>query len=115
LAKNIPVIKLSVYALLWHRFIQYERSEDESKLCEKRAILTILRITFNRDPLMLKEENIVSFLAILKNYIATKKQDYYILREILKVIMLEPKTCPIIDANSRNLLLAIICILVNSQ
>lgn len=54
LTKNIPVIKLSVYALLWHRFIQYERNEDESKLCEKRAILTILRITFNRDPLMVK-------------------------------------------------------------
>lgn len=29
---------------------------------------------------MIKEENIVSFLAILKNYIATKKQDFYILR-----------------------------------
>jgi hypothetical protein len=29
--------------------------------------------------------------------------------------MLEPKTCPIIDNNARNLLLAIVCILVNSQ
>lgn len=54
-------------------------------------------------------------MAILKNYISTKRPDFYILREILKIIMLDPKTCSIIDVNARNLLLAIICILVNSQ
>lgn len=54
LAKNIPVIKLSVYALLWHRFVAYQRSEEEQKISEKRAILTILRITFNKDTTMIK-------------------------------------------------------------
>lgn len=29
---------------------------------------------------MIKEENILSFLAILKNYISKNKQDFYILR-----------------------------------
>jgi hypothetical protein len=44
-----------VYALLWYRFIAYEREENIKKIPEKRAILTILRITFNRDPTMIKE------------------------------------------------------------
>jgi hypothetical protein len=57
----------------------------------------------------------VSFLGILKDYIARKTQDYYIIREILKIIMLEPKTTPIVDSNARNILLAVICILINCQ
>lgn len=36
---------------------------------------------------MIQEQNVVSFLAILKNYIVSRKQDFYILREILKIIM----------------------------
>lgn len=115
MAKNIQIIKLTVYAILWHRFIQFERSQDKERIRDKRAILTIMRITFNKDPLMIKEENIVSFLGILKDNITRKNQDFYIMREILKIIMIEPKTCPVVDNNARNLLLAIICILINSQ
>ena len=61
MSKNIPVIKLTVYQLLWHKFIQYERSstyeesDDDQIQIDKTAILTILRITFNKDPLMIKE------------------------------------------------------------
>lgn len=115
MAKGIPVIKLSVYALLWYRFVEYERADRPEHLTGKRAILSILRITFNKDPSMIKEENVASFLGILKDYIMSKPQDYYIMREILKIMMVDPKTSPFLDVNSRNLLLAIICILVKNQ
>lgn len=54
-------------------------------------------------------------MAILKNYIANKKQDYYIVKQILKIISVEPKTSIHIDNNARNIMLAVACILVDSQ
>lgn len=64
---------------------------------------------------MIKQENIVSFLGILKSYIAHNEPDFHIMKEIIKIVMVEPGTCRIIDANGRNLMLACICILVGSQ
>ena len=113
MAKSIAIIKPQVYSLLWSKFVQYERSGEHA--ARKRAILTILRIAFNKDPLMIKQENIISFLGILKSYIAKNEPDFIIVKEIIKIIMVEPETCRIIDANSRNLILATICILVGSQ
>ena len=54
-------------------------------------------------------------MAILKNYIANKKQDYYIVKQILKIISVEPKISIHIDNNARNIMLAVACILVDSQ
>ena len=113
LAKNIAIIKPQVYSLLWNKFVSYERSGEQAS--RKRAILTILRIAFSKDPLMIKQENVVSFLGILKSYIAKNDPDFIIVKEIVKIIMVEPETCRIIDANARNLILATICILVSSQ
>ena len=36
---------------------------------EKRSIITILRIAFSRDPTLIKEENVESFLNMLKLYV----------------------------------------------
>ena len=76
ISKNIPIIKPTVYSLLWNRFVQYER--EGTCAPEKRAILTILRIAFSRDFLMIKQENIISFLGILKSYIAKGEPDFHI-------------------------------------
>jgi len=52
---------------MWNQFIHYER--NDTNLEEKRAIITVLRTAFTKDPSLIKDENMDSFLNILKKYI----------------------------------------------
>lgn len=53
MAKNIVIIKPHVYAHMWNQFIQYER--NDTNLDEKRAIITVLRTAFTKDPSLIKD------------------------------------------------------------
>ena len=53
-----------------------------------------------------------SFLNILKKYISTGSQDFHILKEITKIVMLNNK---IVQLNSRKFVIAAVYIMVNTQ
>ncbi len=76
--KNYIVIKPHVYAHMWNQFIQYER--NDSNVDEKRAIVTVLRTAFTKDPNLIKDENMDSFLNILKKYIESQDADFYLVK-----------------------------------
>jgi hypothetical protein len=97
-----------VYAYLWNQFIQYERNETNTE--EKRAIVTVLRTAFNKDLSLIKDENMESFLNILKKYIETEEPDFYLMKEISKIICLDHEK---VFKVSKNFLVAQIYILVN--
>lgn len=65
-SKSITIIKPQAFAHMWNHFIKYER--EQTNQSEKRAIITILRIAFSKDHSLIKEENIESFLNMLKAY-----------------------------------------------
>ena len=78
MAKNIVIIKPHVYAHMWNQFIHYER--NDTNLDEKRAIITVLRTAFTKDPSLVKDENMDSFLNILKKYIENEDPDFYLVK-----------------------------------
>jgi hypothetical protein len=53
IAKGIVIIKPQAFAHMWNQFIAWER--QQINYAEKRAILTILRIAFSKDPSLLRE------------------------------------------------------------
>lgn len=63
---------------MWNQFITFERNHTNYQ--EKRAILTILRIAFSKDLTLIKEENLESFLNILKAYVQTNEPDFHIVK-----------------------------------
>ncbi len=93
---------------MWNQFIHYER--NDSNLEEKRAIITVLRTAFTKDPTLIKDENMDSFLNILKKYIENEDPDFYLVKEISRIICLEHEK---IIKVSKNFLVAQIFILVN--
>ena len=106
--KNYIIIKPHVYAHMWNQFIQYER--NDSNIDEKRAIVTVLRTAFTKDPNLIKDENLDSFLNILKKYIENSDADFYLVKEISRSSCLEHEK---IVKVSKNFLVAQIFIMVN--
>ena len=51
-SKDLVIIKPQTYAHMWNQFIHYERTQTNQQ--EKRAIVTILRIVFSKDPSTIK-------------------------------------------------------------
>lgn len=82
--KSIVIIKPQAYAHMWNHFIKFER--EQINQAEKRAIITILRIAFSKDHSLIKEENIESFLNMLKVYAENNEPDFHIVKEISKII-----------------------------
>lgn len=60
---------------------------------------------------MIKEEYIESFSNILKKYITTKKPDFHILKEIIKIALLNN---PIIERCADSLIVATTLVLLGS-
>ncbi len=86
IAKDIVLIKPGVFGHMWNTLIQHLRNDTNDE--EKRAIMTIHRVAFSIDPTVIKQENMDSFLNILKKYSQTKEPDYHIVEEICKIVTL---------------------------
>jgi hypothetical protein len=110
LSKDLVIIKPQVFSHMWNSFIKYER--EQTNEAEKRAIITILRIAFSKDHSLIKEENVESFLNMLKAYVESNEPDFHIVKEISKIICLD---VPVIIRTAKQFLVAQIYILVNTQ
>lgn len=76
--KNVVIIKPQTFAHMWNYFIKYEREQTNST--DKRAIMTILRIAFSKNFSLIREENLESFLNLLKDYTENGEPDFYIVK-----------------------------------
>ena len=108
--KELTIIKPQTFAHLWNNFIRFQR--EQINQMQKRSIITILRIAFSRDPTLIKEENVESFLNMLKLYVENGEPDFHIVKEVSRIICLQTD---IITKHSKSFLVAQIFILVNTQ